>query len=826
MKLRRRRRAALVLLFVLAALFLARPKVPRLSARISQLLSWELGRQVEIGAVEIRFLPQPELELKNLVVEERAGFSTEPLLRSPDVMAQLRTSALLHGRLEIASLSLNQASLNLTRSPSGQWNFEDLIERTARSSLAPTSAGRKEARTKFPYIEATEARINLKNGQEKTHFAFTEAEFALWQEAENQWGMRVRARPIRTDANLTDTGWVSLTGIWQRAALVENIPLEFSLQWSQAQIGQVSTLAYGNDQGWRGNLTLAIELQGTPRALRVSSDVTVDDFRRQDVLAGGNLRLAAHCALDYDAIETFLSNLDCAAASGDGWLEAKGSAAGIPLSSYNLAVSLKDVPADSVLRVVRHINRRIPEEFAIHGLVNASVELSRNRLGQTMAIRGQGEADELLLTGAGTDTVVDFGRVPFKLAPVEDTPEDEKNALQLELGPVNVAFSKSTSVQARAVVSRSFYRATLRGEGPAKRLLGAAHLVHIPAPDFSVEGTSAINLTLEGTWDTSPLMVGTADLASLRARVRGLNDPLEILSAHLILDPRVVRVPNFEAAAAETIWRGSLSIPRPCASPDVCDIEFRLHSAEVSASALNQLLNPRAAKSSWYRFFAPVARSYLLSARARGKVSIERLVLGRALCHQFSTDLRLEQANLALENMRGQLFGGRLAGDWKVDFSKKPPLYSGNGSFDGISVASVSGLIEDEWLEGSGSARYQFQASGSTLSSLLASGHLNGTFLVKNGVFPHLVLSPGSPALHAASFSGKIALENGRISFAGAKLETTNGLYTLGGTASLDGALNLKMTSEGASGYAISGTVEKTAVSPVSNPPTRASLKP
>jgi hypothetical protein len=109
---------------------------------------------------------------------------------------------------------------------------------------------------------------------------------------------------------------------------------------------------------------------------------------------------------------------------------------------------------------------------------------------------------------------------------------------------------------------------------------------------------------------------------------------------------------------------------------------------------------------------------------------------------------------------------------------------------------------------------------------LLEAAHVSGTFVVKDGFFPHLVLSPGSAALYAASFSGRLALANSRISFGGTKLETANGIYTLSGTASLAGTLNLKMTSEGASGYMISGTVAKTQVSPIPNPPTRASLKP
>ncbi|MBV9341355.1 MAG: AsmA family protein, partial [Acidobacteria bacterium] len=200
-------RTWLIVLLVLGTLFLARPRAGRrLRGRVSESLGQALGRNVEVGALHICFLPRPGFALDNVVVGDDPRFGAEPLVRAREVTAWLRVSALLRRRLEISTLSLGDASLNLTRDQDGKWNLEQLIDRAARGSTAPTSSGRAEPRPKFPYVEASEARINFKIGTEKTHFAFTSAEFALWQQSENSWAMRVRARPMRTDANLTDTG--------------------------------------------------------------------------------------------------------------------------------------------------------------------------------------------------------------------------------------------------------------------------------------------------------------------------------------------------------------------------------------------------------------------------------------------------------------------------------------------------------------------------------------------------------------------------------------------------------------------------------------------
>ena len=124
-------------------------------------------------------------------------------------------TSLLRGRLEIARLNLTEPSLNLVRNAEGHWNLENLIERAAKIPVAPTSKAKTERRPGFPYIEGDRGRINFKFGAEKKPYALTEADFALWQDSENAWGMRLKAQPVRTDFNLSDTGMVSVNGSWQ-----------------------------------------------------------------------------------------------------------------------------------------------------------------------------------------------------------------------------------------------------------------------------------------------------------------------------------------------------------------------------------------------------------------------------------------------------------------------------------------------------------------------------------------------------------------------------------------------------------------------------------
>jgi hypothetical protein len=295
----------------------------------------------------------------------------------------------------------------------------------------------------------------------------------------------------------------------------------------------------------------------------------------------------------------------------------------------------------------------------------------------------------------------------------------------------------------------------------------------------------------------------------------------------LVIDSGAVRVKNLEALAAESTWRGSLIIPRPCATPETCRIQFHLRSAETSAAALNRLFNPVAAKRPWYKILAIGSSSnYFAKATATGSVAIDKLILGSVVCTRFSSDLDLQKAELVLTNVHGSLFGGQTGSTLKADFSTRPPLYSGTGKFDGVSLSSIAELMRTGWIDGEGSANYRFTTAGWNLQDLLQRADLEANFSIKDSEFPHVVLSENAEPLHSSVFSGQLVFRDGTFSFDDTELVSDSGVFNVSGTASLAGDLNLKMAGENSSGYNVSGTLDQTRVSPIANSPTQAALKP
>ena len=144
-------------------------------------MSEALGRPVYVGGMQLRLLPMPGIVMSDFTVDEDPAFGYEPALHAASVVASLRLSSLWRGRLEVSRISLDEASLNLVRNSAGQWSLDSMLLRASQISNAPTGERRVGPRPRFPYIEATDSRIDFKNGAEKKPFSLMNAEFSMWQ---------------------------------------------------------------------------------------------------------------------------------------------------------------------------------------------------------------------------------------------------------------------------------------------------------------------------------------------------------------------------------------------------------------------------------------------------------------------------------------------------------------------------------------------------------------------------------------------------------------------------------------------------------------------
>ena len=351
--------------------------VGRYKGRVVESMSNALGRPVTVDAIELRLLPQPGFYLENVEIGDDPAYSAEPILHADEVTAYLSLSSLWRGRLEIAKLKLNYPSLNLVEREDASWNLESLLWRASRTQAAPTAGRLSSSRQRFPYIEATNGRINFKYGLEKSVFSFVDADFTLFSPAENQWSMRLEARPVRTDMPVTDTGTVKAEATLQRAVLLRDAPMKATVTWERVQLGNLTRLIYGEDRGWRGALEASAQFNGTPGALQFTTAAKLRDFRRYDISSGDAANLNATCDGEFNVSASLLQNTECRLPLDGGLLSVQGTLRGIRSPRYDLAISADNLPAGALLNLARHAKRDLPDDLTAKGTISASFHANR-----------------------------------------------------------------------------------------------------------------------------------------------------------------------------------------------------------------------------------------------------------------------------------------------------------------------------------------------------------------------------------------------------------------------------------------------------------------
>ena len=836
--------AAIFVILVLFAVPYIRVSQYKLS--VANALSQALGRAVTVQDVSIRTFPQPGLLLSGVVVADDPSISAEPLLRADSVLATIRVTSLWRWRLEIGSLKLSEPSVNLVRTADGRWNLESLLERVRQVPSAPTGKARPETRPRFPYIEADTARINLKLGQEKKAFAFNDADFSLWLASEDEWHMRLKARPIRTDANLTDTGTIKIQGAWRRAATLHETPFQLRVWWDDGQLGQMSSLIYGRDRGWRGSVRASAIIEGKPDDLKIASDARVVDFRRYDIASSESLSLQAHCDAHYNLSQHSASDIYCQSPIGGGMLQANGSFGIAPKQDVDFKVSAENVSAEFLSKLLRHTKKNVPEDLNADGMVSLAFTVRAGDDGQRVWT-GDGQSSPLkiqssvlgkpLLVDATTWHLIGPGTtaipVPASKAKKLHPPPDEiaqplDRAFVFE--PVSLDLGGATPVVLSGWFGREEYLADVKGEADIERLLQVGRLLGIPTVGAELTGTAKGKLDVAGSWTgfALPGITGSAQLHTVTAKLNGVASPLKIQSAQFAADKTSVSLSKASGAFADVHSALDFSALWSRNCEPQCGITFEVRADQIVVDEVNSLLNPKAQKRPWYAELANTvmgsSRKSLSEIHATGKFTAGRVVLKSVIAGHVTGNVNITSTGFTLDTVNADLFGGKFVGDIAADFSSGTPVYSSNGNLVTVGIANVSALMHDSWGIGKVTAAYKGGASGWNGDELLASAKGTANFQWRDGAFQHISLdAPGKP-LQFKVFAGKLELNKGVLTISESKLQAPKSIYDVSGTASLGRDLELKLARDGAPSFSVSGTLEKPKVSPVKVPETQAEL--
>lgn len=743
---RRRKRWRLWLVLAAAVLLIAGLVVPpmisigRYKARITELMSQSLGRPVRLSSVELRLLPWPAFVLTNLTVEEDPAFGTEPVLSANSVTASIRLLSLWRGKLALGTISVDEASINLVRASNGRWNLDPLFRTAAAHS---SGAGGGEA-PKLPYLEATNSRVNIKDGLEKLPFSLVDADISFWQDEPGLWRVRLRGQPARTDVqlDLADTGIVKLEASMRRAAELREMPVQLDMEWSEAQLGQLSRLILGSDPGWRGDLTADLHLSGTPDLAKVTTRLRATGVHRAEFAPASPLDFDANCNFEYRYTTRSVGNLACNSPLGDGQVRLSGELPGNAPPKLSLAV--EKIPVQAGLDLLRTLRSGIEEDLTAGGTVSGALHYdsapadttpapaetlkARNTAKpRSRAKQEQSAAPQQALTGS---LVVDGFQLQggalkqaIRIPKITLTPTGTAQGTGQEL-TTDVALAEGGNAPLHATVWLSVlgYRASLQGPASLDRLGQWAQVTGLSAvsPLNGISGDAVtLQLQTQGPWlpEPEPLLPaayadatpgiaqapatvndhlsGTMEFHNVKWKPDYLANEVQIAHAVLTLGSKMLVWDPVDFAYGPVKGEAGVQLPMDCAEETPCqprvDFTFKeLDAGKLEAALLGARRPDTLLSSLLARFQSSGSTAW---PRAEGTLKADALLLGPFALKNVAATLRTQADSADLDGFRGEVLGGTVQGNATVTNGPQPS-YALEGSFEKLSPQAVCKVLD------------------------------------------------------------------------------------------------------------------------------------
>ncbi len=796
--------------------------VGRYKSQITSLISRSIGRSVRLSSVHVRLLPRPGFVLYDLVVDENPAFGAEPVIYARSVTAPIRIWPLWRGRLEISEISVDEASLNLVRSPEGKWNIDSLLE-TTTSNVGKADTG--EHRAPLPRLVATDSRINFKNGIEKLPFSLIDTDLSVWQSNPGEWRLRLRGQPARTDVSLNsaDTGIVEIEATAHRAANLRSMPIVLDLEWRDAQLGQLTRLMTGSDAGWRGDLRGDVHVEGTTENAQIKAQLRAAGVHRAEFAPLQPMDFDANCNLVFHYSQRTIENLVCNSPLGAGRIRIAGdmnSSGHVPRYS----VEMDHVPVGAGLEALRTVRSGVDPTLSATGTVSGKVSYdepsaasgaktsrtavqARSRSAKTAAatgpatglLTGSFTVDAFQLSGGGLSQPLTAPALV--IAPTVPAPGHS----QALAGSVAIPAGARTPLTVDLRLAFRSYLVIARGEVAVQRAREVAHAMGLPqaAALNQLSGSPlTVELNAQGPWlPPQDTLLGQSQPASAAVGIArgvvsmtGSSDVVDPVSdslnglvtlhnstwkANFLANPIEISTGTLHFFNGEQRWdpvdftygplkgTATLDVPKPCAPPDSCPVQphpnFNVSFGSVDAATVQTAILGAQEKGTLLSDLLDRLRrtSAPVWPELNGTVTADVIEVGPVTLQSAIAQLQIAPAGIEITTLEGKLLGGEMHANGTLVTGDKPN-YKFTADFQKLSPAAVGQLLGQNWRGGTFDAQGKVELTGYTGSDLAASAKGALHFEWHHGS----AVGANAPAELARfdRWSADVEIANGRIS--------------------------------------------------------------
>jgi AsmA-like C-terminal region/AsmA family len=816
--------------------------IGRYQRRIAASIGRSVGRSVHMSSVTLRLLPLPAFELSDFWVEEDPHYGAEPILRSSSVIAYLRLLSLWRGKLEIARIHFDDASLNLVRAPDGSWNFGSVLVQAAHTANAPTGQRYAGSTPRFPYIEATNARINFKRGAEKMPLSFLNSDLSVWLENPDEWGVHFRAQPARTDLDLdlSDTGLLRIDGSLRRAATLTEMPVNLHVEWSSAPLGQLSRLTVGRDIGWRGDLDIRTEIAGSVGLARLKTRIEIDGLHRAEFVPSQPLDLETTCQASYQKVSRSLEEIACASPVGTGELVLSGYMRQTESQAETeLNLGIHRLPASAVLAGLQEMRQGWANGIQAVGELDGQFTFSSTNDGPLLP-SGQATARSLTLTLPNSARPFSLNPVRFSFDKHETAPGSSSSVRPsgapasqpaLLLQPMRLSLGEPSPLSIDGRFTLSGFDLHLAGSGAIARLRGLSRILSgdsgsRPAWPGSAgvalgsTGIATLDVNVHGPWllpvadSDHPVMPsiteGTILIKNVELNAPYLSRTLKIGSALGTIHPTDVAWTDASFSYGTLEAQGALDYPTLCAPGVSCSAQFALATPSLNAGELQStLLGSDRSGEILQELLNRIDHHPVLWPRLSGTFEIGDLSAGKLVFHDATGDVAIAGNSMQIRSLDARLLNGSVHLAGTLDATGDQPEYAFTGQIKDASLTGLSALSAEHWGGGAANFTAQWKMAGLTAQDLAQSVtgavHWDWTKGTLGTAAPSF---PSTQALaHFDEWSGDATIQDSVINIEQSRMTRGAEAIPLSGTITFDRRIDLTSSSE-PRGLSMTGTLE------------------
>ncbi len=813
---------AAIVLLVVAVVLPPLVNINRYQHRIADSIGRSIGRQVHISSVQMRLLPLPGLEFSDFSVEEKPEFGSEPILHANSVVADLRLLSLWRGKLEVSRIHFDEASLNLVRAQDGKWNFASLLLQVAQIPNAPTGQRHAGTAPRFPYINAENARVNFKEGNEKKPLSFLNADLSISLNAANEWELHFRAQPVRTDLDLdlADTGVLRIDGTLHRAVMLSQMPLKLQADWTGVPLGQLSRLTLGRDIGWRGGLALQAQVEGTAELARIHSTLKVAGLHRSEFTPARPIEIATDCSASFQRASSGLNDISCTSPVGDGALLLTGSMQQVlTLPAVQLALKIDRVPASAVLAGLQEVRNDLGAGIQVAGAVNGQFDYAKLE-GQPPTITGEAALDSLALTppDAARQLLVGPVRVrceaPASLPANSPAANDATAGPALLLQPIRLAMGAPVPVTVNGRLTRAGFDLHLSGNAALNRLQAFSKRLAL-----LTGGTASLDLDVRGKWllpvpDSEHPVASSTTEGSMSVRnadltTNYLSRPVRILSAQAVLSPAQIAWTNAVFSYGKVEAQGTLEYPSLCVESP-CAGHFTLNAAALDLGAFQStLLGTSQGGELLRQFLDSIGRQPAPWPELTGTVRIGALSAGKLVVHDATGAVDISGNVVKIGALTGHVAGGTMHMAGTVDASGDQPEYQMDVQVTNAAPNALADMFDERWGSGLASFSAQLKMTGFDAQDLgrSATGSLRWNW-AKGGLSAEEPLPVGAQSLaHFDEWTADAVIADTTIKITHSLLAQGEEVMPVTGTISFDRSVDLAGGSA-ANAFTVTGSLQ------------------